>query len=216
MLFVTLLPVVTQVSIKTFGLAFAMVLLGLGTGGIKATVSPFIGDQYTVSTPQLVVTKKGERVIVDRMLTLQYIYNVFYWYGALCCKHMELADMGRFTNIGSLSLIASTYLEKEVGFWAAYLLPLCFVWIPIPLLLFWQRSFGKSRGAVLCHSIYTVLEVLKTRQSTLRQLGMFFPRQGECLYTPPENDSDSMQQSLYSKPRNMVEPFRGIICLSWR
>ncbi|OQD98299.1 hypothetical protein PENSOL_c009G01338 [Penicillium solitum] len=82
----------------TFGLAFAMVLLGLGTGGIKATVSPFIGDQYTVSTPQ-------------------------------------------FTNIGSLSLIASTYLEKEVGFWAAYLLPLCFVWIPIPLLLFWQRSF---------------------------------------------------------------------------
>lgn len=69
---------VTQVSIKTFGLAFAMVLLGLGTGGIKATVSPFIGDQYTVSTPQLVVTKKGERVIVNRMLTLQYIYNVFY------------------------------------------------------------------------------------------------------------------------------------------
>ena len=29
--------------------------------------------------PQLVHTKKGERVVVDRTLTLQYIYNVFYW-----------------------------------------------------------------------------------------------------------------------------------------
>ncbi|KAJ5519177.1 oligopeptide transporter, partial [Penicillium expansum] len=126
-LFVTSLPAVTQVSIKTFGLALAMVLLGLGTGGIKATVSPFIGDQYTVLAPQLVAMKKGERVIVDRTLTLRYIYNVFYW----------------FTNIGSLSLIASTYLEKEVGFWAAYLLPLCSVGVPIPLLLFWQKSFAK-------------------------------------------------------------------------
>lgn len=193
-----------------------MVLLGLGTGGIKATVSPFIGDQYAVLTPQLVVTNKGERVIVDRTLTLQYIYNIFYWYEAPRCKHMELADMERFTNIGSLSLIASTYLEKEVGFWAAYLLPLCFVWIPIPLLLLWQRSFGKSRGFALCHSIYTVLEVLKTRQSTYRQMGMFCPRQGEFLYTPSEGDSDSMQQSPDSKPRNMVELFHGIICLSWR
>ncbi|KAJ5437342.1 oligopeptide transporter [Penicillium cf. griseofulvum] len=79
-LFVTSLPVVTQNSIKVFGLALAMVLLGLGTGGIKATISPFIGDQYTVLTPQLVVTKQGERVIADRTLTLHNIYNVFYWY----------------------------------------------------------------------------------------------------------------------------------------
>jgi Dipeptide/tripeptide permease len=193
-----------------------MVLLGLGTGGIKATVSPFIGDQYTVLTPQFVVTNKGERVIADRTLTLQYIYNVFYWYRAPRCKHIEPADIERFTNIGSLSLIASTYLEREVGFWAAYLLPLCFVWVPIPLLLFWQRSFGKSRGLALFHSIYTILEVLKTRQSTSRQMGMCCPRQGKFLYTPPENDSDSTQQSPDSKPRNMVEQFHGIICLSWR
>ncbi|PLB55687.1 oligopeptide transporter [Aspergillus steynii IBT 23096] len=134
-LFVTSLPVVTQDSVKIFGLALAMILLGLGTGGVKATVSPFIGDQYTTHAPQLVVNKKGQRAIADRTLTLQYIYNVFYW----------------FTNIGSLSLIASTYLEKEVGFWAAYLLPLCSVWVSIPLLLFWQRSYVKlaPQGNVL-------------------------------------------------------------------
>lgn len=85
-LFITSLQVVTKFSVKIFGLGFAMILLGLGTGGIKATIFPFIGDQYTVSTPQLVVTKKGKCVIADRTLTLQYIYNVFYWYGAPRCK----------------------------------------------------------------------------------------------------------------------------------
>jgi hypothetical protein len=128
------------------------------TGGIKATISPFIGpllldhqstftlwvlltfyligDQYSTMTPQLVITKTGERVVTDRMLTLQYIYNVF-----SCLRFdrkivLELTFIFTFTSIATLSLIASTYLEKEVGFWAAYLLPLCSVWIVVPLLFF--------------------------------------------------------------------------------
>lgn len=56
-----------------------MISLGLGTGGIKATMSPFIGDQYTIVAPQLLLLQNGEKVVADRMLTLQYIYNVFYW-----------------------------------------------------------------------------------------------------------------------------------------
>lgn len=44
-----------------------------------------------------------------------------------------------------MSLIASTYLEKEVGFWAAYLLPLCSVWIVVPLLFFWYKPLGSER-----------------------------------------------------------------------
>lgn len=78
-LFVTSLPSVTTETAKVAGLAISLFLLGLGNGGVKAVVSPFIGDQYTVMTPQLVVRKGGERIIVDRTLTMQYIYNVFYW-----------------------------------------------------------------------------------------------------------------------------------------
>jgi POT family proton-dependent oligopeptide transporter len=56
-----------------------MIILGIGTAGVKATASPFIGDQYAETAPQVITTKKGERVIADRALTLQYIYNVSYW-----------------------------------------------------------------------------------------------------------------------------------------
>lgn len=42
-LFVTSLPFATQKSTQILGLALGMVFLGLGTGGVKATISPFIG-----------------------------------------------------------------------------------------------------------------------------------------------------------------------------
>ncbi|KAF2187326.1 PTR2-domain-containing protein [Zopfia rhizophila CBS 207.26] len=89
------------------GLAGSMVLIGLGGGGFKAIMIPFIADQYTETIPKLKILKTGERVVTDRMLTLQYIYNLYYWVG----------------NVGSLSWFATTFLEKHIDFWAAYLLP---------------------------------------------------------------------------------------------
>ena len=37
------------------------------------------GDQYVQKKPQLVLQKNGELAIVDGPLTLQYMYNVYYW-----------------------------------------------------------------------------------------------------------------------------------------
>ena len=95
-LLITSLPTSLENGAGVKGLAPAMILIGLGIGCVKATISPFIGaqvlykrnvelsnnlaaDQYIHMAPQVVVTKKGERVIADRTLTLQYIYNVYYW-----------------------------------------------------------------------------------------------------------------------------------------
>ena len=44
-LFVTSLPSVTNDTAKITGLALSLFLLGMGNGGVKAVVSPFIGDQ---------------------------------------------------------------------------------------------------------------------------------------------------------------------------
>ncbi|KAF5981646.1 proton-dependent oligopeptide transporter POT family [Fusarium coicis] len=129
-IFATLVPAFSHSQItKVVGLGFAMIFLGIGTAGVNATASPLIGDQYAEAAPQVITTKKGERVIADRALTLQYIYHVSYW----------------FTNIASLSLVASTYLEKLVGFWAAYLLPLCAPWTLVPLLIIFHKSLVKQK-----------------------------------------------------------------------
>ena len=56
-----------------------------------------------------IATKKNERVIIDPALTIQRIYMIFY--GCI--------------NIGSLSLLATPYMEKLIGYWSAYVLCLC-------------------------------------------------------------------------------------------
>lgn len=64
------------------GLTVAMILIGMGGGSFRAGIVPFIADQYTATTPRLEMLseKDGSLVEVDGALTLQYIYNVYYWY----------------------------------------------------------------------------------------------------------------------------------------
>lgn len=106
------------------GFIAAILIIGIGTGGIKSNVAPLvslserlnkkkaltaqIADQYK-RKKMAVSTKKGERVIIDPALTIQRIYMIFY--GCI--------------NVGSLSLLATPYMEKLVGYWSAYLLCLC-------------------------------------------------------------------------------------------
>jgi POT family proton-dependent oligopeptide transporter len=61
------------------GLAVAMVLIGFGGGGFRAIIVPFIADQQTKTDPRLTTLKTGELVITDHQITLQYIYNLYYW-----------------------------------------------------------------------------------------------------------------------------------------
>ncbi|KAF2742836.1 PTR2-domain-containing protein [Sporormia fimetaria CBS 119925] len=86
------------------GLIVAMVLVGLGGGGFKMIMVPFIADQYVETAPRVKTLKSGERVFTDQTLTLQYIYNLYYWVG----------------NVGSLSWFATTALEKYHSFAVAY------------------------------------------------------------------------------------------------
>ncbi|EAW10971.1 peptide MFS transporter [Aspergillus clavatus NRRL 1] len=91
------------------GFVVAILVIGLGTGGIKSNVAPLIADQYKRKKMAISTTKKGERVVIDPALTIQRIYMIFY--GCI--------------NLGSLSLLATPYMERDVGFWSAYLLCLC-------------------------------------------------------------------------------------------
>ncbi|KAE8326137.1 oligopeptide transporter [Aspergillus sergii] len=68
-------PRAVQAGTANGGLATAIVLIALGSGGVRSSVAPFIAEQYTEINPKVKVLKNGQKVIPDRELTVQYIYN---------------------------------------------------------------------------------------------------------------------------------------------
>ncbi|KAK2750738.1 peptide transporter ptr2 [Myotisia sp. PD_48] len=134
-LFVTSLPVSIEHGASFGGLIAAMVIIGLGTGGIKANISPLIAEQVTEKKPTIKELKSGERVIVDPSRTVERIYMIFY----LCI------------NIGSLSAIATTELELHIGFWAAYLLPMAMFMVGFVVTILGKRFYvvRPPKGSVI-------------------------------------------------------------------
>ena len=127
-LFITSVPSITNPKIALGGFITAIIIIGLGTGGVKSNVSPLIADQVPKSKPYIKVTKKGERVIVDPSVTIQRVFMFFYM----------------MINIGSLSVIATAQLELHVGFWSAYLLPFCFFFIALAALFLGRNQYIKT------------------------------------------------------------------------
>ncbi|KAI8388761.1 POT family-domain-containing protein [Radiomyces spectabilis] len=116
------------------GFIVAIIIIGLGTGGIKSNVAPLVAEQYRSRAPYVRTEKNGKRVIVSPQATYQKIFSMFYW----------------GINIGSLSAIATTELEKNVGFWPAYLLPTCMFVPCMAVVLLGRRHYVQNppRGSV--------------------------------------------------------------------
>lgn len=126
-LFITSLPSVASHSTSLGGFIAAIIIIGLGTGGVKSNVSPLIADQIPKTKPVIKVLKSGERVVQDPNITIQNVFMFFYL----------------MINIGSLSVIATTELEAHVNFWAAFLLPLCFFVIALVALFVGKNQYVK-------------------------------------------------------------------------
>lgn len=131
------------------GLIVSMVVIGIGLGGIKACVSPFMADQYTNVKMRMETTKSGENVVVDPDLTIKGIYSLYYW----CI------------NLGCLSGLATTFIEKDVGFWDAYLLPFCVLWIALAGLILGRRKFvdRPPEGSILPSAFRAFLYATRER-----------------------------------------------------
>jgi POT family proton-dependent oligopeptide transporter len=138
-LFITSLPAAIEGGYALSGLVVAMIIIGLGTGGIKSNVSPLIAEQYQETKQRVKVLPSGERVIVDPALTIQRIYMVFY----MCI------------NIGSLSALATTTMELHIGFWSAYLLPFLMFCLGFAILVAGKKKYvlRPPRGSVIIHAL---------------------------------------------------------------
>lgn len=139
LLLLTSLPVAIENGAALGGLVTAMTVVGLGTGGIKSNVSPLIAEQMTETRMKIKTTKSGERVIQDPSVTFQRIYMIFYF----CI------------NIGSLSLVATVFMEKYTGYWSVNLLGLLAFLIGFGVLLLGKKYYGKScRGFNSEHMLF--------------------------------------------------------------
>ncbi|KAL5113793.1 ATP-dependent DNA helicase chl1 [Pleosporales sp. CAS-2024a] len=134
-LFLTSLPASVERGYAFPGLVVAMMVIGLGTGGIKSNVAPLIAEQISTTEAYVKTIKGGKRVVVDPEATIQRVFMVYY----TCI------------NIGSISAITTTMLELHVGFWSAYLLPLVMFVVGFALLVqFKDRYTIKSpQGGVI-------------------------------------------------------------------
>lgn len=126
-LFITSIPGVTSQNIALGGFISSIILIGCATGMIKANISVLIADQIPKTRPKIKILKCGERVIEDPNITIQNVFMFFYL----------------MINIGTLSVLATTQLELHVGFWAAYLLPFCFFWVGVIVLVLGRNKYVK-------------------------------------------------------------------------
>ncbi|KAL6705479.1 peptide transporter ptr2 [Coniothyrium glycines] len=110
------------------GLLLAMAFIAIGGGACKAILVPFIADQYEETKPQVKTLKNGEDVVTDYELTLQYIYNLYFWVG----------------NVGSLSQFATVFLERQYGFLSAYALCTGFMVVATGMLIVGKNWYIKA------------------------------------------------------------------------
>ncbi|KAL3475938.1 POT family-domain-containing protein, partial [Aspergillus californicus] len=101
----------------------SLYMLSVGAGMFKPNVSPMLLDQMPNTKVKIKVLSSGERVIVDPESTAE---RAMLWFYLLI-------------NIGGFMQVATSYAEKYVGWWLAFILPL-FLYFPLPLLLLFLRK----------------------------------------------------------------------------
>ncbi|KAI9756839.1 MAG: hypothetical protein M4579_003675 [Chaenotheca gracillima] len=150
-LFLTSLPVALAHGSGLGGYIAAILVIGLGTGGIKCNVSPLIAEQYQRKVMAVKTLPTGERIILDPALTIQRIYMVFY----LCI------------NIGSLAGIPTPYMELDVGFWSAYLMCLCVFCLGFVVLIVGKNNYimRPVRSSVITHAFKAIWIMIKKRNT---------------------------------------------------
>ncbi|KAJ7348907.1 PTR2-domain-containing protein [Mycena albidolilacea] len=133
-------------AVAPFTIAF--LLLALGTGYIKSCIAPIIADQSVVKHQSVTTLPSGERVIVDPGSTIQSMLMIYYW----------------AVNVGAFFSVATSYSEKRIGFWLAYLLPgILYMIMPIALVIVYPRLVRlPPQGSVVLES-FKVFRTLFSR-----------------------------------------------------
>lgn len=100
----------------------SLYILAAGSAMFKPNVSPLLLDQMKDTTLVTKTLKSGEKVIVDPEHTTE---RVMLWFYLLI-------------NIGGFMNVPTSYIEKYVGWYLAFLVPLV-LYLPLPFVLWWLK-----------------------------------------------------------------------------
>lgn len=93
-------------------------------------VAPLCADQFKDTSPVVKALASGEKVLVDYDLSIQHLYQWFYW----------------AINAGALiGGIAFPWIELNYSYWAAYLLPTCMFALVIMVFVAGNKFYVKSK-----------------------------------------------------------------------
>lgn len=133
----------------------SLYILSVGAAMFKPNVSPLLLDQMASTVPIVMTTASGERVIQDPESTTE---RVMLWFYLLI-------------NIGGFMGVATSYAEKYVGWWLAFLIPLL-LYLPLPLLLWYlyKRLVLHPPGGSDLSNVFRVMGVC-FRRGGIKKLG---------------------------------------------
>lgn len=119
-------------------------ILAVGAAMFKPNVSPLLLDQVTTTVPTVITLSSGERVIQDPESTTERVMLWFYL----------------MINIGGFMGVATSYSEKYVGWWLAFLIPLI-LYLPLPFLLWflYKRLILHAPGGSDLPNVFRILSI---------------------------------------------------------
>lgn len=146
-LIVPTIPAVINTGHAYIPFILAVMILAFAAGAIKPSLGPMLCDQSPVKKPVIKTSPTGERYILDPQATVQRYLLVFYW----CI------------NVGGFFSVATTYSERFVGFWLAYLEP-GIVYMICPVVLWWVKKrlyHAPPQGSVVIEAWRVVKTAVK-------------------------------------------------------
>ncbi|KZT25988.1 PTR2-domain-containing protein [Neolentinus lepideus HHB14362 ss-1] len=138
-LIISAIPSVIQEGHAIVPFIIGLLVLAFSTGMITPSVAPLIADQTPIKSQTVRALPSGERVIVDPSRTIENMLMMYYW----------------AINFGALFQIATSYSEKDVGYWLAYLTPtILFLLVPLALVWVYKRLVRyPPQGSGTVHAI---------------------------------------------------------------
>lgn len=175
-LFGTSFPAEMRSNVAPIGFILGSILIAVGLGGVQASAQPFIGrgcpslvfaqfkedpTHFLLSRPiyRANLADKGckERQASSRNSRSDYPVNL--QCVLLVCRvdstfqNRRLSLLtgmdhhSRMVNVSSLGSIATTLMERYIGFWSAYLLDLCAVMIAVVVVHLAKPKFGMIQAS---------------------------------------------------------------------